>query len=273
VRRQRGLGPWRRVVRPQAVGTARDAGCTGTLVARADSAFCSAAFTGAVRECGACFSVTVPMNPHVQAAIAAIGPGTWTPVRYPRAIWDDQLGCWVSDAEVAETEYTAFAAKKTMAITARLIVRRVKDLSRTAEGQDELFTIWRYHAIFTDSPFGTLQAKAHLAVPGCPAVAPVVRGSTGPGLFFLVVGRLGAGQPGARACRRVIAVVSWVAQGQVAARRSRRRRPPRASRPAAENSRSRSRWGSQAGGPVEGEHLHPGRPPPSLRRAGPARRS
>jgi hypothetical protein len=35
--------------------------------------------------------------------------------------------------------------------------------------------------------------------------------------------------------------VSWVAQGQVAARRSRRRWPLRASRPAAENSRSRIR--------------------------------
>ena len=32
----------------------------------------------------------------------------WTPVRYPRALWDDQLGCWVSDVEVAETSYTAF---------------------------------------------------------------------------------------------------------------------------------------------------------------------
>jgi Transposase DDE domain group 1 len=145
----------------QAVGAARDAGCTGTLVTRADSAFYSAAFTGAVRESGACFSVTVQMNPSIRAAIAAIGEDAWTPIRYPRAIWDDQLGCWVSDAEVAEAEYTAFASKKNKAITARLIVRRVKDLNRKAgEGQDELFTIWRYHAIFTDSPFETLQAEA-----------------------------------------------------------------------------------------------------------------
>jgi len=145
----------------QAVGTARDAGCTGLLVARADSAFYSASFTGAVRAAGACFSVTVQMNPHVQAAIAAIGEDAWTPIRYPRAIWDDQLGCWVSDAEVAEAEYTAFTSKKGQAITARLIVRRVKDLNRKAgEGQDELFTVWRYHAVFTDSPFETLQAEA-----------------------------------------------------------------------------------------------------------------
>jgi len=144
----------------QAVHTARDAGCTGTLVARADSAFYSAAFTGAVRAAGAYFSVTVQMNPHVQAAIAAIGEDAWTPIRYPRAIWDDQLGCWVSDAEAAEISYTAFTSKKGQAITARLIVRRVKDLNRKAgEGQDELFTVWRYHAVFTDSPFETLQAE------------------------------------------------------------------------------------------------------------------
>jgi hypothetical protein len=146
----------------QAVGTARATGCTGTLVARADSAFYSAAFTGAVRRAGAFFSVTVRMDPKVKAAIAAIPETAWTPVKYPRAIWDDQLRRWVSDAEVAEVEYTAFTSKKDQAITARLIVRRVKDLNRkAAQGQDEMFPVWRYHAVFTDSPFATLQAEEH----------------------------------------------------------------------------------------------------------------
>jgi Transposase DDE domain group 1 len=146
----------------EAVTTARATGCTGTVVVRADSAFYSAAFTGAVRRAGAFFSVTVQMNPHVGAAIAAIGEDAWTPVKYPRAIWDDQLRCWVSDAQVAEVPYTAFTSKKGQAITARLIVRRVKDLNRQAgQGQDELFGIWRYHAVFTDSPFATIQAEEH----------------------------------------------------------------------------------------------------------------
>jgi hypothetical protein len=96
----------------QAVQAARATGCTGTLVVRAGSAFCSAAFTGAVRAAGAFFSLTVQMNPHVQAAIAGIGEDAWRPVKYPRAIWDDQLACWVSDAEVAEVPYTAFTSKK-----------------------------------------------------------------------------------------------------------------------------------------------------------------
>ena len=145
----------------EAVHTARAAGCTGTLVVRADSAFYSAAFTSAVRAAGAFFSVTVQMNPHVQAAIAAIPEDAWRPIQYPRAIWDDQLRRWVSNAEVAEARYTAFTSKKGKAITARLIVRRVKDLNRqAADGQDELFTLWRYHAVFTDSPFMLLQAEA-----------------------------------------------------------------------------------------------------------------
>ena len=143
----------------QAVRTARAAGCTGTLVVRADSAFYSAAFTSAVRAAGAFFSVTVQMNSHVQAAIACISKDAWVPIKYPRAIWDDQLRAWVSDAEVAETTYTAFTSTK-RPTTARLIVRRVKDLNRQAGGgQDELFPVWRYHAVFTDSPFVLLQAE------------------------------------------------------------------------------------------------------------------
>jgi Transposase DDE domain group 1 len=146
----------------ESVATARATGCSGTLVARADSAFYSAAFTGAVRAAGAFFSVTVRMDPKVKAAIAAIGETAWRPIKYPRAIWDDQLARWVSDAQVAEVGYTAFTSKKGQAITARLIVRRVRDLNRKAAcGQDELFPIWRYHAVFTDSPFVMLQAEEH----------------------------------------------------------------------------------------------------------------
>jgi hypothetical protein len=115
-----------------------------------------------VRRAGAFFSVTVRMDPKVKAAITAIEEAAWTPIRYPRAVWDDQLRAWVSDAQVAETQYTAFTSRKGQAITARLIVRRVKDLSpQAARGQGELFPVWRYHAIFTDSPFETIQAEEH----------------------------------------------------------------------------------------------------------------
>jgi Transposase DDE domain group 1 len=144
----------------EAIAAARETGCSGLIIVRADSAYYSAAFCGAVRRAGARFSVTVNMNAKVTAAIAAIPDQAWTPIRYPRAVWDDQLGCWVSDAQVAETGYTAFtSAKKGQQVTARLIVRRVRDQNKPA-GQVELFPAWRYHAVFTDSPVELVQAEA-----------------------------------------------------------------------------------------------------------------
>ena len=143
------------------MGTARAAGCTGIIVARMDSGYYGAAVAHAIRRAGAFFSITARMDPKIRAAITAIPEDARTPIRYPRAVWDDQLRTWVSDAEVAETAYTAFASRKGQAITARLIIRRVRDLNRkAAAGQGELFPARRYHAVFTDSPFVTLQAGA-----------------------------------------------------------------------------------------------------------------
>ncbi|HEV2255543.1 MAG TPA: transposase [Streptosporangiaceae bacterium] len=158
-RRKRSVCPWRPSMITEAVSAARAAGCTGTLVVRMDSAFYGAPACWAACEAGARFSVTARMDPRVRAAIAAIGGDAWTLIRYPRAVWHDQLGRWVSDAEVAETQYTAFTRNTGQAITARLIVRRVRDLS--PQGQGELFTAWRDHAVFTDSPFETIQAEEH----------------------------------------------------------------------------------------------------------------
>ena len=89
-----------------------------------DSAYYAARVIAAIRRAGALFSVTVPMDPKVKAAITAIPEDAWTAIKYPRAIGDDQLRGWVSDAEVAEAQYTAFASKKGQAVTARLIIRR-----------------------------------------------------------------------------------------------------------------------------------------------------
>jgi hypothetical protein len=144
----------------EVIVTARKCGCSGIIIVRLDSGYYSAAVISAIRSAGVRFSVTVPMNSSIRAAIAAIPEDAWTPIRYPRAIWDDQLGAWVSDAEVAEIEYTAFASNKNQQVTARLIVRRVRDQNKkAARGQDELFPVWRYHAVLTDSPFELVQAE------------------------------------------------------------------------------------------------------------------
>jgi Transposase DDE domain group 1 len=123
----------------EAIGTAREAGCTGKVIARFDSAFYNSAVIRTVTRHGAHFSVTVPANSSVRPAIAGIPEDAWTAIRYPQAVWDDQLECWISDAEVAETRYTAFTSKKkSHQVTARLIVRRVRARNeKAAQGQGE----------------------------------------------------------------------------------------------------------------------------------------
>jgi len=152
----------------EALTTARACGAggpdrSGLVLARADSAFYCHDVVAAARRGGARFSITARMNPAVKRAVASIGQDAWSPIRYPQAVWDDEGQCWISDAEVAEVSFTAFTSRrKADHVTARLIVRRVKRLNPDSvpAGQGELFTAWRYHAVFTDSPLPMLAAEA-----------------------------------------------------------------------------------------------------------------
>lgn len=146
-----------------ALATAARAGATGLVIVRADSAFYSYSIVAAARRAGARFSVTARLTPTVTSAITTIGDDAWTPIRYPNAIWDDDEQRLVSDAEVAETEFTAFTSRRRRErVTARLIVRRVRRLNpKTVQaGQSEMFAVYRYHAVFTDSPEPMLDAEA-----------------------------------------------------------------------------------------------------------------
>jgi len=144
----------------QGAGAGRDG---ALVVMRADSAFYSHAVVTAVGRAGACFSITARQNRSVQAAIATIDAQAWTPIQYPNAIFDEAEQRWISDAEVAEIDYTAFTSRATAEqVTARLIVRRVKRLQSGAKasGQGVLFDTYRYHAVFTDTPITMLQAES-----------------------------------------------------------------------------------------------------------------
>lgn len=146
----------------EALRTAKACGASGLLVLRADSAFYASEVIAACRAQGARFSITARMNASVKKAVATIAEDAWTAIRYPKAIWDEDDQCWISDAEIAEIEYTAFTSKpKKQQVTARLIVRRVKRLNPDGhlQGQGELFTLYRYHCAFTDSPLSLIDAE------------------------------------------------------------------------------------------------------------------
>src|SRR4051794_2508873 len=140
----------------QAIATARAAGATGKILVRGDSAYGSRAVVRACVRGKAEFSLVMTKNPAITRAIASIPDTAWTPVRYPGAVQDPDTGAWISDAEVAEVTYTAFAAT-TDPITARLVVRRVKD-ARYSDGSGALFPVWRYHPFFTNSTLPTVEA-------------------------------------------------------------------------------------------------------------------
>jgi len=143
--------------------TASKAGAGGVLVLRADSAFYGHDVIAATQRQDARFSITARQDKAVRKAITTISDDAWTTINYTDAVFDEQQQRWISDAEVAEIGYTAFTSRpKPQHVSARLIVRRVKDMN--PNNQSELFTAYRYHAVFTDSPLSMLAAeKAHRA--------------------------------------------------------------------------------------------------------------
>ena len=102
----------------ETVSRVRDAGATGQLTVRADSAFYSRAVLGTAVKLGVEFSVTARQDKKIRAAIEAIEEDAWTPIPYWLSTPE------VSGADVAETSYTAFSGKDAM--TVRLVVRRVR---------------------------------------------------------------------------------------------------------------------------------------------------
>jgi Transposase DDE domain group 1 len=137
----------------------RYCGAGENLLVRLDSGFYVAAVLNAVLDAGAWFSVTAVQRNPVREAIAAIDPQAWTPIDYGKPVHDSETGELLTHAEVAETPLTVFTnptVHRGQTITARLIVRRTP----IPTDQDTLFPTWRYHAIFTNSPFDAITAEA-----------------------------------------------------------------------------------------------------------------
>ncbi|MFB7076304.1 hypothetical protein [Streptomyces sp. NPDC056308] len=117
----------------EALATAAEAGCTGTRILRADSQFYNAGAIAACRRAGAHFSITTGMNPSIKRAVHSIPEDAWQHITYPTAVPDPETGELISDADAEIPQYTAFAGRgKAERVTARLIVRRVRDLAKPA---------------------------------------------------------------------------------------------------------------------------------------------
>jgi hypothetical protein len=80
-------GPGRSLT--DALFTARRAGAVGLLLVRADSAYYGHEIVASCRRAGARFSITARLTPSVVTAITSIDEQSWTPIRYPHAIFDE----------------------------------------------------------------------------------------------------------------------------------------------------------------------------------------
>ena len=132
----------------------------GGVLVRADSAFYGHKMVSAAIRAGADVSVTVRMTAKVKAAIAAIDERTWTPIEYTDAVYDEPSGRWISRAEVAEIDFTAFTRLASERTPGRLVVRRIPDLREHTDGQGTLFDAWRFHAFFTTTDPAVLDTVA-----------------------------------------------------------------------------------------------------------------
>ncbi|AZU02032.1 IS1380 family transposase [Brevibacterium linens] len=127
------------------------------VLIRADAAFCQRSNITTAEQAGAWWSYTIPQWKTVTAAISSLDEDRWEPISYPQAIYDDESGQWISDAEVAEAaSFTAFTSRpKAQRVKCRLVVRRVKV---KPDSQVALFAPWRYHAFITNSDLSRVEA-------------------------------------------------------------------------------------------------------------------
>ena len=73
---------------------------------------------------------------------------------YPGAVQDPDTGAWISDAEVAEIPYTAFASTPGMRSPPAWSFAE----SKTPGSPIALFPVWRYHPFFTNTDLPVDQA-------------------------------------------------------------------------------------------------------------------
>ncbi len=135
----------------ETVSRVRNAGASGQLTVRADSAFYSKAMLATAAKFDVRFSITARQDKRVRAAIEAIPDAAWQPIPYWLSTPE------VSGADIAETTFTVFSGDKRHARQVRLVVRRVRP---TPGSQLALFTAWDYHAFVTDRTLPLAEVEA-----------------------------------------------------------------------------------------------------------------
>ena len=118
------------------------------VTVRADCGFFSYEMLDLICARGARYSITIPQNPKVKAAIDAIDEAAWTPIAYTCG----------GEAQVAETTINTGRRDLQGPRELRLVIRR----SRLTGPQRELWPHWRHHCFVTNrADLATAAADAY----------------------------------------------------------------------------------------------------------------
>ena len=127
-----------RLMRPRA----RNAGAGGEITVRADAGFWSYGLIERLNALGVRWSITVPLQRHIRAAIEAIPETAWQSIDYTET----------GAAQAAETLVDSPAG------LLRLVIRR----TRLTGPQATIWPDWRYHAFAADTDLPAAEAdRAH----------------------------------------------------------------------------------------------------------------
>lgn len=145
----------------QAIATARAAGVSGQILARADSAHFGHAFVGAAIRAGAWFSVTARMNPQIRASPGSTrSGGRRSPIRTRSGTTRRTVGYRTPKSPKQWSPCSPRGGRPSTS-PAAWWSRRVKRLNPAADaGQEELFATHRHHAFVTNSTLTTVEADA-----------------------------------------------------------------------------------------------------------------
>ena len=149
--RQRGAARGAASFLTETLGRVRNAGATGLLTVRADSAFHVDGAGKSKRRLTSASRSPPGKTSWIRAAIDAISEPAWQPI--PSWLSNPE----VSGADIAETPFTVFAPDKRDARPVRLVVRRIRP---TPGSQLALFTAWDYHAVITDRDLPLAEVEA-----------------------------------------------------------------------------------------------------------------
>jgi hypothetical protein len=119
------------------IARVRRAGAAGEILLRADAGFWSRQLIDTLERLGVSYSITVNINPSIQAAIEGIPQGGWLRIdNYPDG----------GEADVASVGYLSARGPGFGPKMVRLVVRRTRLVGKQAA----LWPEWRYHAFATN---------------------------------------------------------------------------------------------------------------------------